>query len=172
VPHHDASNSCRRPLGRVHGLPGLLGGMEWTDPLQPLQTCTWPLDGRYVHQVRQPPQFVQNSHYYGGAVTPDPTRSSTRLVQAFDATQGRCAGAAGGRSAGAAFTGDLRRTSCVKGDLTKTFSRRQQATGRDAVPSLREGPSGRVVIATESGEQYVATTSGVGSVSLRPELRR
>jgi outer membrane protein assembly factor BamB len=65
----------------------------------------------------KPPQFTENAHYYGGAVTPDPRDQARGWLQAIDATTGKLrwreqwptplvAGVTA-TSGGMLFTGDL-----------------------------------------------------------------
>jgi len=152
----------------VHGCPGLLGGMEWNGPAYSPATKTL-----YVAAVDwcgtftksdQPPQFVQNSHYYGGAVTPDPREQARGWLQAIDATQGTMrwrrqwptplVGGITVTSGGVLFTGDL----------NNDFLAIDASNGKTLYHFNTGGTIGGGVISYEiGGKQYVATTSGVVS---------
>jgi alcohol dehydrogenase (cytochrome c) len=152
----------------VHGCPGLLGGMEWNGPAYSPVTKTL-----YVAAVDwcgtftksdQPPQFVANSHYYGGAVTPDPREQARGWLQAIDATQGTMrwrlkwptplVGGVTVTSGGVVFTGDL----------NNEFLAIDASNGKTLYRFNTGGSIGGGVISYQiKGKQYVATTSGVVS---------
>src|SRR6202521_219842 len=79
-------------VGGVHGCPGLLGGMEWNGPAyspstKTLYVATVDWCGTFT-KTDQPPEFTENAHYYGGAVTPDPREQAKGWLQAIDAATG------------------------------------------------------------------------------------
>jgi alcohol dehydrogenase (cytochrome c) len=152
----------------VHGCPGLLGGMEWNGPAYSPATKTL-----YVASVDwcgtftksdKPPQFTENAHYYGGAVTPDPREQARGWLQAIDATTGNMrwrkqwptplvAGITA-TSGGMLFTGDL----------NNDFLAIDASNGKTLYRFNTGGSVGGGVISYEiQGKQYVATTSGVVS---------
>ena len=151
-----------------HGCPGLLGGMEWNGPAYSPSTRTL-----YVAAVDwcgtftksdKPPQFTENAHYYGGAVTPDPRDQAKGWLQAIDATTGTMrwrkqwptplvAGITV-TSGGVLFTGDL----------NNDFLAIDASNGKTLYRFNTGGSIGGGVISYEiGGKQYVATTSGVVS---------
>jgi alcohol dehydrogenase (cytochrome c) len=152
----------------AHGCPGLLGGMEWNGPAYSPKAKTL-----YVAAVDwcgtltkfdKPPQFTENAHYYGGAVTPDPRDQAKGWLQAIDASSGRIrwrrqwptplvAGVTV-TSGGMLFTGDL----------NNDFLAIDASTGKTLYRFNTGGSIGGGVISYEiGGKQYVATTSGVVS---------
>ena len=152
----------------VHGCPGLLGGMEWNGPAySPLAktvyvaTVDW--CGTFT-KTEKPPQFTENAHYYGGAVTPDPREQSRGWLQAIDVATGTVrwrkqwatplvAGITA-TSGGMLFTGDL----------TNDFLAIDASNGNTLYRFNTGGSIGGGVISYEiNGKQYVATTSGVVS---------
>jgi glucose dehydrogenase len=155
-------------VGGVHGCPGLLGGMEWNGPAYSPSTKTL-----YVASVDwcgtftktdKPPQFTENAHYYGGAVTPDPREQARGWLQAIDAATGTVrwkkqwptplvAGITA-TSGGMLFTGDL----------NNDFLAIDASNGKTLYRFNTGGSIGGGVISYEiGGKQYVATTSGVVS---------
>jgi alcohol dehydrogenase (cytochrome c) len=152
----------------VHGCPGLLGGMEWNGPAYSPPTKTL-----YVASVDwcgtftksdKPPQFTENAHYYGGAVTPDPREQARGWLQAIDAATGKLrwrqqwptplvAGITA-TAGGMLFTGDL----------NNDFLAIDASNGKTLYRFNTGGSVGGGVISYEiGGKQYVATTSGVVS---------
>jgi len=152
----------------VHGCPGLLGGMEWNGPAYSPATKTL-----YVAAVDwcgtftksdKAPQFAQNAHYYGGAVTPDPREQARGWLQAIDAATGTMrwrrqwptplvAGITV-TSSGMLFTGDL----------NNDFLAMDASNGKTLYRFNTGGSIGGGVISYAiDGKQYVATTSGVVS---------
>jgi len=152
----------------AHGCPGLLGGMEWNGPAYSPRAKTL-----YVAAVDwcgtltkfdKPPQFTENAHYYGGAVTPDPRDQAKGWLQAIDASSGRIrwrrqwptplvAGVTV-TSGGMLFTGDL----------NNDFLAIDASNGKTLYRFNTGGSIGGGVISYElEGKQYVATTSGVVS---------
>jgi len=169
VPITTRTNFDKVPtVAGAHGCPGLLGGMEWNGPAYSPSTQTL-----YVATVDwcatftksdKPPEFTENAHYYGGAVTPDPRDQAKGWLQAIDATTGKMrwrqqwptplvAGVTV-TSGGVLFTGDLNNELlAIDASNGKTLYRFN--TG---------GSIGGGVITYEiDGKQYVATTSGVVS---------
>jgi alcohol dehydrogenase (cytochrome c) len=155
-------------VGGAHGCPGLLGGLEWNGPAYSPRTKTL-----YVSTVDwcgtftksdKPPQFTENAHYYGGAVTPDPREQARGWLQAIDATTGKMrwkeqwptplvAGITA-TSGGMLFTGDL----------NSDFLAIDASNGKTLYRFNTGGSVGGGVISYEiGGKQYVATTSGVVS---------
>jgi alcohol dehydrogenase (cytochrome c) len=152
----------------AHGCPGLLGGMEWNGPAyspatKTLYVATVDWCGTFTKSDKAP-QFVENAHYYGGAVTPDPREQARGWLQAIDATTGAMrwrqqwptplvAGITV-TSGGVLFTGDL----------NNDFLAIDASNGKTLYRFNTGGSIGGGVISYEiGGKQYVATTSGVVS---------
>jgi alcohol dehydrogenase (cytochrome c) len=155
-------------VGGVHGCPGLLGGMEWNGPAynpatRTLYVATVDWCGTFT-KTDKPPEFTENAHYYGGAVTPDPREQARGWLQAIDATTGKLrwkrqwptplvAGVTA-TSGGMLFTGDL----------NSDFLAIDASNGKTLYQFNTGGSIGGGVISYEiGGKQYVATTSGVVS---------
>jgi alcohol dehydrogenase (cytochrome c) len=153
-------------VGGAHGCPGLLGGMEWNGPAfnpltRTLYVATVDWCGTFT-KTDKPPQFTENAHYYGGAVTPDPREQARGWLQSIDATTGvvrwkkqwptpLVAGITV-TSGGMLFTGDL----------DNYFLAIDAANGKTLYRFNTGGSVGGGVITYEiGGKQYVATTSGV-----------
>jgi len=152
----------------IHRCPGLLGGMEWNGPAYNPKTNTlfvaavdW--CGTFT-QFDKPPEYTQESHYYGGAVTSDPRSESRGWLTAIDAASGAVkwkqqwptplvAGVVA-TAGGVLFTGDM----------NNNFLALDAATGK-TLYSFNTGGSigGGVVSWQQKGQQYVAATSGVVS---------
>jgi len=154
--------------GGAHGCPGLLGGMEWNGPAyspitKTLFVATVDWCGTFTKDEKAP-QFAENAHYYGGAVTPDPRDQAKGWLQAIDASTGKMrwrrqwptplvAGVTV-TSGGMLFTGDL----------DNDFLAIDASTGKTLYSFNTGGSIGGGVISYEvGGKQYVATTSGVVS---------
>ncbi|WP_051378711.1 PQQ-binding-like beta-propeller repeat protein [Derxia gummosa] len=152
----------------VHSCPGLLGGLEWNGPAyspraHALYVSSIDWCGTFT-RAAQPPAFVANAHYYGGAVAPDPADRRKGWIQALDATTGKprwkrewptplTAGIVA-TAGGVLFTGDL----------DNNFLALDAATGRTLYRFNTGGSVGGGVVSYEiGGHQYVATTSGVVS---------
>jgi alcohol dehydrogenase (cytochrome c) len=152
----------------AHGCPGLLGGMEWNGPAyspttRTLYVATVDWCGTFTKSDK-PPEFTENAHYYGGAVTPDPRDQAKGWLQAIDATTGKMrwreqwptplvAGLTA-TSGGMLFTGDL----------NNDFLAIDASNGKTLYRFNTGGSVGGGVISYEiGGKQYVATTSGVVS---------
>ena len=152
----------------AHGCPGLLGGMEWNGPAyspatKTLYVATVDWCGTFTKSDKAP-QFVENAHYYGGAVTPDPREQARGWLQAIDATTGAMrwrrqwptplVAAITVTSGGVLFTGDL----------NNDFLAIDASNGKTLYRFNTGGSIGGGVISYEiGGKQYVATTSGVVS---------
>jgi alcohol dehydrogenase (cytochrome c) len=114
-----------------------------------------------IRKAAQPPPFTLYSHYYGGAITPDPAEQSRGWLRAVDATTGKerwlrqwptplVAGVTV-TAGGVLFTGDL----------NDNFVALDANTGRTLYTFNTGGSVGGGVISYElSGKQYVAATSG------------
>ncbi|WP_176256828.1 outer membrane protein assembly factor BamB family protein [Derxia lacustris] len=152
----------------VHSCPGLLGGLEWNGPAyspqaRALYVSSIDWCGTFTRSAT-PPAFVDNSHYYGGAVSPDPEDRKKGWIQALDATTGKVkwkrqwstplVAAITATSGGVLFTGDL----------DNNFLALDAASGK-TLYSFNTGGSvgGGVISYALGGKQYVATTSGVVS---------
>jgi alcohol dehydrogenase (cytochrome c) len=152
----------------AHGCPGLLGGMEWNGPAynpatKTLYVATVDWCGTFT-KSDQAPEFTENAHYYGGAVTPDPREQAKGWLQAIDAATGTMrwrqqwptplvAGITA-TSGGMLFTGDL----------NNDFLAIDASNGKTLYRFNTGGSVGGGVISYEiGGKQYVATTSGVVS---------
>jgi alcohol dehydrogenase (cytochrome c) len=149
----------------VHRCPGLLGGMEWNGPAYDPNTnrlfvaaVDW--CGTFK-KFDAPPPFAQESHYYGGSVTPDPHEKSRGWLTAFDATTGKevwkyasstplVAGVTA-TSGGVLFTGDLDDNFLVL-----------DATSGQVLYRFNTGGSigGGTVTYERNGKQFVAVASG------------
>jgi alcohol dehydrogenase (cytochrome c) len=152
----------------AHGCPGLLGGMEWNGPAyspatKTLYVATVDWCGTFTKSDKAP-EFTENAHYYGGAVTPDPREQARGWLQAIDAATGTMrwrqqwptplvAGITA-TSGGVLFTGDL----------NNDFLAIDASNGKTLYRFNTGGSVGGGVISYEiGGKQYVATTSGVVS---------
>src|ERR1700694_284372 len=152
----------------AHGCPGLLGGMEWNGPAyspatKTLYVATVDWCGTFTKSDKAP-EFTENAHYYGGAVTPDPREQAKGWLQAIDAATGTMrwrqqwptplgAGITA-TSGGRLFTGDL----------NNDFVAIDASNGKTLYRFNTGGSVGGGVISYEiGGKQYVATTSGVVS---------
>ena len=152
----------------VHSCPGLLGGLEWNGPAYSRATNTlfvatvdW--CGTF-RKSDQPASFTAFSHFYNGAVTPDPRDQSRGWLQALDASTGKprwkqqwptplVAGITA-TEGGVLFTGDL----------NDNFLAIDAASGKTLYSFNTGGSIGGGVISYElNGKQYVATTTGVVS---------
>jgi alcohol dehydrogenase (cytochrome c) len=149
----------------VHTCPGLLGGMEWNGPAYSrlrhtlyVGTVDW---CGTIRKAAQPPQFTLYSHYYGGAITPDPADQSRGWLRAVDAATGKerwvrqwptpLVAAVTVTAGGVLFTGDL----------NDNFVALDANTGRTLYTFNTGGSVGGGVISYElNGKQYVAATSG------------
>jgi alcohol dehydrogenase (cytochrome c) len=155
-------------LGGAHGCPGLLGGMEWNGPaynpaIKTLYVASVDWCGTFTKSDKAP-EFTENAHYYGGAVTPDPREQAKGWLQAIDAATGTMrwrrqwptplvAGITA-TSGGMLFTGDL----------NNDFLAIDASNGKTLYRFNTGGSVGGGVISYEiDGKQYVATTSGVVS---------
>ncbi len=152
----------------AHGCPGLLGGMEWNGPAYSpatgtLYVATVDWCGTFT-RLPNPPQFAQNAHYYGGAVTPDPRDQSRGWLYAIDAVTGKVrwqeqwptplVAAVTATSGGVLFTGDL----------DNNFLAIDAGSGKTLYKFNTGGSIGGGVLSYAlDGKQYVATTSGVVS---------
>jgi alcohol dehydrogenase (cytochrome c) len=149
----------------AHSCPGILGGLEWNGPAfspaaHALYVATVDWCGSFA-KGEQPPQFTVNSHYYGGAYTPDPRETARGWLQALDAATGRelwkrqwptplVAGITV-TAGGVLFTGDM----------DDNFLAMDARTGKTLYTFNTGGSVGGGVISYElHGKQYVATTSG------------
>jgi alcohol dehydrogenase (cytochrome c) len=155
-------------VGGVHGCPGLVGGMEWNGPAynpttRTLYVSTVDWCGTF-NKFDKPPEFTENAHYYGGAVTQDPRDQARGWLQAIDVATGKLrwreqwprplvAGVTA-TSGGVLFTGDL----------NNEFLAIDASNGKTLYRFNTGGTVGGGVISYEiGGKQYVATTSGVVS---------
>jgi alcohol dehydrogenase (cytochrome c) len=149
----------------VHRCPGLLGGMEWNGPAYDPNTnrlfvaaVDW--CGTFK-KFDAPPPFAQESHYYGGSVTPDPHEKSKGWLTALDAATGKevwkyasptplVAGVTA-TSGGVLFSGDL----------DNNFLVLDAANGR-VLYRFNTGGSigGGTVTYQRNGKQFVAVASG------------
>jgi len=169
VPITTRTNFDKVPtVAGAHGCPGLLGGMEWNGPAynpstQTLYVATVDWCATFTKSDK-PPEFTENAHYYGGAVTPDPRDQAKGWLQAIDATTGKMrwrqqwptplvAGVTV-TSGGVLFTGDL----------NNEFLAIDASNGKTLYRFNTGGSIGGGVISYEiDGKQYVATASGVVS---------
>jgi alcohol dehydrogenase (cytochrome c) len=152
----------------VHSCPGLLGGMEWNGPAyspstREMYVATVDWCGTFT-KTEQAPQFANNAHYYGGAVSPDPRDQARGWLRAIDAATGKerwkrhwptplVAGVTV-TAGGLLFTGDL----------DNNFLAIDASSGRTLYTFNTGGSVGGGVISYEvNGRQYVATTSGAVS---------
>src|SRR6266851_2051492 len=152
----------------VHGCPGLLGGMEWNGPAYSPATKTL-----YVAAVDwcgtftksdTAPQFAENAHYYGGAVTPDPREQARGWLQAINAATGAMRWR---RQWPTPLVAGITVTSggmLFTGDLNNDFLAMDASNGKTLYRFNTGGSIGGGVISYAiDGKQYVATTSGVVS---------
>jgi PQQ-dependent dehydrogenase (methanol/ethanol family) len=155
-------------VGGVHGCPGLLGGLEWNGPAYSPMTKTL-----YVSTVdwcgtftrnENAPQFVENSHYYGGAVTPDPREQSRGWLQAIDAATGTVRWKEQWPTPLVAGITVTASGMLFTGDLDNNFLAIDASNGKTLYRFNTGGSVGGGVISYAiGGKQYVATTSGVVS---------
>jgi len=152
----------------AHSCPGLLGGMEWNGPAyspitHALYVATIDWCGKFTRNDSAP-AFTANSHYYGGAVAPDPREQAKGWLQSVDATTGKVrwkrqwptplVAAVTATAGGVLFTGDL----------NNNFLAIDAASGRTLYEFNTGGSIGGGVISYAlKGKQYVATTSGTVS---------
>ena len=152
----------------AHGCPGLLGGMEWNGP-----AYSPPSNTLYVAAVDwcgtftksdTAPQFAENAHYYGGAVTPDPREQARGWLQAINAATGTMRWR---RQWPTPLVAGITVTSggmLFTGDLNNDFLAIDASNGKTLYRFNTGGSVGGGVISYEiAGKQYVATTSGVVS---------
>jgi alcohol dehydrogenase (cytochrome c) len=149
----------------VHRCPGLLGGVEWNGPAyDPNTTRLFVAAVDWCGTFKKfdaPPPFAQESHYYGGSVTPDPREKSRGWLTAFDAATGKevwkyasptplVAGVTA-TSGGVLFTGDLDDNFLVL-----------DATNGQVLYRFNTGGSlgGGTVTYERNGKQFVAIASG------------
>jgi alcohol dehydrogenase (cytochrome c) len=149
----------------VHRCPGLLGGMEWNGPAYDpranrlfVAAVDW---CGIFKKFDQPPPFAQESHYYGGSVTPDAREKSRGWLTAFDAATGKevwkyasptplVAGVTA-TSGGVLFTGDL----------DNNFLALDAKSGKVLYRFNTGGTLGAGTVTYErNGKQYVAIPSG------------
>ncbi len=150
----------------THRCPGLLGGVEWNGPAYNPITRTLfigSVDWCATFTLNDaPPSFAPGTHYYGGAVTPDPHDASRGWITAIDAVNGRVkwkkqwptpmSAAMVATSGGVLFTGDH----------DNDFVVLDAANGNVLYRFNTGGSIGGGVITYEvKGKQYVATTSGL-----------
>ena len=152
----------------IHRCPGLLGGMEWNGPTyDPLSKTLFAsaVDWCGTFKIsEEPPTFQPATHYYGGAVIPDPRETAHGWLTAIDAINGKIkwqkqwatplAAALVSTSGGLVFTGDM----------NDDFIALDAANG-NVLYRFNTGGSigGGVVTYQVKGKQYIATTSGVVS---------
>lgn len=152
----------------VHSCPGLLGGMEWNGPAYSkvtgaLYVATVDWCGVFKKNAT-PAAFVNFSHYYSGAVTPDPREQARGWLQAIDGATGKVlwkkqwptplVAGINVTSSGLLFTGDL----------NDNFLAIDAATGATLYSFNTGGTVGGGVLSYEiKGKEYVASTSGVVS---------
>jgi alcohol dehydrogenase (cytochrome c) len=152
----------------AHRCPGLLGGMEWNGPAYDPTTNTlfvaavdW--YGSFK-KFDAPPKFAQESHYYGGAVTPDAREKAKGWLTAFNAATGKevwkyasrtpLVAAVTATSGGVLFTGDLNNDFLVLNARTGEVLYRFNTGG---------SIGGGTVTYELNGKQYVAIASGTVS---------
>lgn len=149
----------------VHRCPGLLGGMEWNGPAYDpnLNTLFVPaVDWCGTFKLfSEPPKYIGQAHYYGGAVVQDPRDKAKGWLTAFDAATGKeiwkyrsetpmVAGVVATKG-GVIFTGDM----------DNNFLALNSKNG-EVLYKFNTGGSigGGVISYRQNNKQYVATTSG------------
>lgn len=169
VPITTRENVNARPtLAGEHICPGLLGGLEWNGPAynpatRTLFVSTVDWCGTFRLDAKAP-AYALNTHYYGGAVVPDPRNQSRGWMQALDAGTGAVkwkrqwptplVAAIAATSGGMLFTGDL----------NNDFLALDANTGETLYSFNTGGSLGGGVVTYEVGKkQYVAAMSGVVS---------
>jgi alcohol dehydrogenase (cytochrome c) len=152
----------------AHRCPGLLGGMEWNGPAyDPTANTLFVAAVDWCGTFKKfdtPPPFTQESHYYGGSVTPDPRDKAKGWLTAFDAATGKevwkyssptpLVAAVTATSGGVLFTGDLNNDFLVLNAKTGDVLYRFNTGG-----SIGAG----TVTYERNGKQYVAVASGTVS---------
>jgi alcohol dehydrogenase (cytochrome c) len=152
----------------AHRCPGLLGGMEWNGPAyDPTSNTLFVAAVDWCGTFKRfdaPPPFTQESHYYGGSVTPDARDKAKGWLTAFDATTGKelwkyasptpLVAAVTATSGGVIFTGDLNNDFLVLNAKTGDVLYRFNTGG-----SIGAG----TVTYERNGKQYVAIASGTVS---------
>jgi alcohol dehydrogenase (cytochrome c) len=155
-------------VGGVHGCPGLLGGMEWNGPAynpatRTLYVATVDWCGTFT-KTDKPPEFTENAHYYGGAVTPDPRDQAKGWLQAIDAATGTIRWKKQWPTPLVAGVTVTAGGMLFTGDLNNDFLAIDSSNGKTLYRFNTGGSVGGGVISYEiGGKQYVATTSGVVS---------
>jgi alcohol dehydrogenase (cytochrome c) len=149
----------------AHRCPGLLGGMEWNGPAyDPKSNRLFVAAVDWCGTFKKfdaPPPFAQETHYYGGSVTPDPREKSKGWLTAFDAATGKeiwkyasptplVAGVTA-TAGGVLFTGDL----------NNDFLALDARTGKVLYRFNTGGSIGGGTVTYEhNGKQFVAIASG------------
>jgi alcohol dehydrogenase (cytochrome c) len=112
----------------------------------------------------KPPQFTENAHYYGGAVTPDPREQARGLLQAIDAATGKLRWRPQWPTRWSRAW-PPRRAGCASPVISNNdFLAIDASNGKTLYRFNTGGSVGGGVISYEiGGKQYVATTSGVVS---------
>lgn len=151
-----------------HICPGLLGGLEWNGPAyQPVTRTLFVSTVDWCGSFKlddKAPTYTLNTHYYGGAVVPDPREKARGWLQALDVGSGAVrwkrswptplVAAIAATSGGMLFTGDL----------NNDFLALNASTGETLYRFNTGGSLGGGVITYEVGKkQYVAAMSGVVS---------
>jgi alcohol dehydrogenase (cytochrome c) len=169
LPITTIENADTQPsVAGIHTCPGLLGGMEWNGPAYNPKTNTLfaaAVDWCGIFKTfDNRPQYTQNAHYYGGAVTPDPHDQAKGWLYSIDAANGSVRWR---QQWPTPLVAGLTATSgglLLTGDMNDDFLAIDASNGKTLYRFNTGGSIGGGVISYElEGKQYVAATSGVVS---------
>ncbi|HEY6255181.1 MAG TPA: PQQ-binding-like beta-propeller repeat protein [Xanthobacteraceae bacterium] len=149
----------------AHRCPGLLGGMEWNGPaFDPTSNRLFVAAVDWCGTFKKfdaPPPFAQETHYYGGSVTPDPRETSKGWLTAFDAATGKEIWKYASRTPLVAGVTATSGGVLFTGDLNNNFLALNAKTGKVLYRFNTGGTIGGGTVTYErNGKQFVAIASG------------